>query len=108
MHVTARTDAAIPQKAERVFVIGVFKTTRKYAKFSRALKMFLPVFWIAALTLIYSTLAVRNCTVFCLLLICLLSIAASVFLIFEMSTPLDGHIKVSSAPARKAIEMVGN
>jgi hypothetical protein len=60
------------------------------------------------LTLIYSTLAVCKYTVFCVLLICSLSIAALVFLIFGMSTPLDGHIKVSSAPARKAIEMVGN
>jgi len=70
--------------------------------------IFIPVFWIAALTLIYSTLAARNYTVFCVLLICSLSIAASVFLIFEMSTPLDGHIKVSSAPVRRATEMISN
>lgn len=70
--------------------------------------IFIPVFWIAALTLIYSTLAARNYTVFCVLLICSLSIAASVFLIFEMSTPLDGRIKVSSAPARRALEMIGH
>lgn len=70
--------------------------------------IFIPVVWIAALTLIYSTLASRNITVLAVLFICSLSIAASIFLIFEMSTPLDGEIKVSSAPLHKVLSMLGN
>lgn len=70
--------------------------------------IFIPVVWIAALTLIYSTLSVRNLTVISVLLICSLSIAASIFLIFEMSTPLDGSIKVSSAPLRMVIKEIGD
>jgi len=70
--------------------------------------IFIPVVWIAALTLIYSTLAARNLTVVSVLFICSLSIAASIFLIFEMSTPLDGTIKVSSAPLRKMIKEIEN
>ncbi len=70
--------------------------------------VFIPVFWTAALTLIYSTMASRNLTVISVLFICSLSIAASIFLIFEMSTPLDGTIKVSSAPLRMVIKEIGD
>jgi len=33
--------------------------------------------------------------------------AAAIFLVLEMNRPLDGVIKVSSAPLRKALDVVG-
>jgi hypothetical protein len=33
--------------------------------------------------------------------------SAAIFLILEMNGPLDGFIKVSSAPMRKALELLG-
>src|SRR6266853_1866897 len=41
------------------------------------------------------------------LLICALSVSGAIFMILEMSHPLDGTIKVSSAPMRKALEHLG-
>jgi hypothetical protein len=41
------------------------------------------------------------------LFICACTMSAAIFLILEMNRPLDGFIKVSSAPARKALEYLG-
>ena len=34
--------------------------------------------------------------------------AAAIFLVLEMNSPLDGLMKVSSAPLRKALEFMGH
>jgi len=55
----------------------------------------------------FGMLAPRNATVVAVLLICALSVSGAIFMILEMSHPLDGTIKVSSAPMRKALEHLG-
>jgi len=34
------------------------------------------------------------------------SMAAAIFLVLEMNSPLDGLMKISSAPLRKALEIM--
>jgi hypothetical protein len=41
------------------------------------------------------------------LFVCSLSIAAAIFLVDEMAGPLDGYIKVPSAPLRLALDQLG-
>jgi len=65
------------------------------------------VFWLTLLFLSFGLFAPRNVTVFAVLLVCALSVSSAVFLILEMSHPLDGYIKVSSAPLLKALELIG-
>jgi hypothetical protein len=65
------------------------------------------VFWLTLLFASFGLFAPPNLTVFGVLLVCALSVASAVFLILEMSHPLDGYIKVSSAPLIKVLEMIG-
>jgi hypothetical protein len=66
------------------------------------------VFWLTLLFLSFGLFAPRNVTVLAVLFVCALSVASAVFLILEMSHPLDGFIKVSSAPMLKALKLIGN
>jgi hypothetical protein len=66
----------------------------------------IPVFWITFLIFIYGIFSPRNQTVLMVLFFCSLSIAGAIFLICEMSMPLDGSIKVPSQPFRTALEMM--
>ena len=65
-------------------------------------------FWLAMLFLSFGLFAPRNATVFTVLLVCAFSVSSAVFLILEMSHPLDGLIKVSDAPLLKALELIGH
>ncbi|HEY3898026.1 MAG TPA: hypothetical protein VGM54_05390 [Chthoniobacter sp.] len=65
------------------------------------------VFWVTVLFVSFGLFAPRNGTVCVVLLVCALSVASAIFLILEMSRPLDGIIKVSSAPLHKALELMG-
>jgi len=67
----------------------------------------IPVFWITFLTFVYGIFAPRNGTVAMVLFCCSLSIAGAIYLICEMSMPLDGSIKVPSQPFDTAIELLG-
>ena len=67
----------------------------------------IPIFWITFLTFVYGLFAPRNATVILVLFFCAVSIAGAIYLICEMSTPLDGAIKVPSQPFRTALEMIG-
>jgi hypothetical protein len=64
------------------------------------------IFWLAVLFLSFGLLAPRNVTVIGLLLICALSVSSAIFLVLEMDRPLDGVIKASDAPLRKALELI--
>ena len=66
----------------------------------------IPIFWITFLTFVYGLFAPRNPTVIMVLFFCSLSIAGAIFLICEMSMPLDGSIKVPSQPFRTALELI--
>jgi hypothetical protein len=65
------------------------------------------VFWLALLFASFGILAPRNGTVISALLLCALAVSGSTFLILEMSRPLEGMIKISSAPLRYALSQLG-
>jgi Protein of unknown function (DUF4239) len=65
------------------------------------------LFWLTMLHLSFGLFAPRNATVIAVLLISALSVSGAIFIILEMNHPLDGMIKVSSAPMRKALEHLG-
>ena len=64
-------------------------------------------FWLTVLFTGFGLLAPRNLTVLTGLFICALSMAGAIFLILELNRPLEGAIKVSSAPLRKALTFIG-
>ena len=66
----------------------------------------IPVLWITFLTFVYGLFAPRNGTVAMVLFFCSLSIAGAIYLICEMSMPLDGSIKVPSQPIQTALELI--
>jgi hypothetical protein len=66
----------------------------------------IPVFWITFLIFVYSVFSPKNSTVIMVLFFCSLSIAGAIFLICEMSMPLDGSIKVPSQPFRTALDIM--
>ena len=63
--------------------------------------------WLAAMFLGFGLLAPRNATVLVALLVGAMSVSASIFLIEEMTRPLDGTIHVSVTPLQNAIEFLG-
>jgi hypothetical protein len=65
------------------------------------------LFWLTMLHLSFGLFAARNATVITVLLISALSVSGAIFIILEMSHPLQGMVKVSSAPLRKAVEHLG-
>jgi hypothetical protein len=67
----------------------------------------IPVLFIAFITLIYAVYAPRNTTVTFVLFCCAACIAIAVFLISELSSPLQGTLKVSSRPLHIALDQMG-
>jgi hypothetical protein len=65
------------------------------------------VFWLTILFTGYGLLAPRNGTVIAVLVVCELSLAGAVFLMLELSTPFAGILRVSNAPMRDAINLLG-
>jgi hypothetical protein len=65
------------------------------------------VLWLTLLFVSFGLFAPRNATAVIVLFICACSMSAAIFLVLEMNRPLDGLIKVSSAPMRKALEYLG-
>jgi len=65
------------------------------------------VFWLVVLFFCFGLFSPHNPTVIAVLFICALSVSGAIFLILEMNTPIEGMIKVSSAPLRKALEHLG-
>ncbi len=72
-------------------------------------RMFLSVlsFWLIVLFVQFGLLAPRNRTAISAVLICALSMAGAIFLILELNHPLEGRIKISSAPMQKALSLIG-
>ena len=65
------------------------------------------LFWLTMLHISFGLLATRNATVITVLFISALSVSGAIFIILEMNNPLQGMLKVSSAPMRKALEHLG-
>ena len=64
-------------------------------------------FWLTALFVQFGLLAPRNRTAKSALFICALSMSCAIYLILELNNPLEGTIKVSSAPLHKALSLIG-
>ncbi len=64
-------------------------------------------FWLTVLFAQFGLLAPRNRTALSALFICAISISCAIFLILELNDPLEGTIKVPSAPFYKALSLIG-
>ena len=64
--------------------------------------------WLTVLFVSFGLFSPRNATVVAVLFVCACSVSAAVFLILEMNRPLDGFLKVSSAPLRNVLEHLGH
>jgi hypothetical protein len=62
--------------------------------------------WLTMLFICIGLFAPRNITVCFALLFCAVSFSTAIFLIVELSRPLDGLMKISSAPMRKVLEHI--
>ena len=65
------------------------------------------LFWLTVLHVSFGLFAPRNGTVITVLFISALSVSGAIFIILDMTHPLQGVIKVSSEPMRKALEQLG-
>jgi hypothetical protein len=65
------------------------------------------VFWLTIFFICFGLFSEPNATVIAVMLVCALSVSGAIFLILEMNSPLEGIIKVSSAPLHKALEHLG-
>lgn len=65
-------------------------------------------FWLIVLFGNLSLLAPRNLTAVVSLFICAISMAGAIFIILELNQPLEGTIKVSSAPLAKALSIIAH
>lgn len=63
--------------------------------------------WLTVLFISFGLYAPRNATMISVLFVCACSVSAAVFLIMEMNRPLDGFLKVSSAPLSNVMEYLG-
>lgn len=65
------------------------------------------VFWLVLLFLSFGLFAPRNLMALTVLFVGACAIAAAIFLVLELNQPLDGLIKVSSAPLHNALSHLG-
>ena len=65
------------------------------------------VAWLSIIFAGFGLFARRNATVVTTLFVCALSVSAALFMILELDTPLNGLIRVSSAPLRNALAHLG-
>jgi hypothetical protein len=65
------------------------------------------IFWLMITFASFGLYAPRNATVVAVLLLAAFSVAAAVFLILELDNPLDGVIRISSAPLSYALSQLG-
>ena len=65
------------------------------------------VFWLALLFVSFGMFAPWNFSALVVLFVGACAVSAAIFLVLELNQPLDGLIKVSSAPLRNALQHVG-
>jgi Protein of unknown function (DUF4239) len=65
------------------------------------------VLWLAIIFAGFGLLSAKNATVVAILVVCALSVSGAIFLIEEMDRPLEGLMKISSAPMRNALAHLG-
>ena len=62
--------------------------------------------WLAVIFGAFGLISPRNVVVYLTIIMCALSISSAVYLILEMDKPLEGFIRVSSAPFRDALRHI--
>lgn len=72
-----------------------------------AIFLVLLVFWLAMLFTSFGMFAPRHATMVAVYCVTAISISGALFIILEMNNPLEGIIKVSSAPLHKALDHLG-
>jgi hypothetical protein len=65
------------------------------------------VLWLAIIFAGFGLATANNATVAVTLFVCALSVSTAIFLILELGGPLDGMLRISSAPMRTALEHLG-
>lgn len=65
------------------------------------------VCWLTVLFVSFGLFSPRNATVVTALFVCACSMSAAIFIILELNRPLDGFLKSSSDPLRRAFEQLG-
>jgi hypothetical protein len=65
------------------------------------------IIWLTVLFTGYGMLAPGNPTIVAILIVSTISMAAAVFLIFELDTPFGGLMQVSKAPLQKSLAVIG-
>ena len=65
------------------------------------------VFWLVLIFFIFGLLSPRNETAIVVLLVCALSVAASLYMLLELDNPFGGLITVSADPLRNALTYLG-
>jgi hypothetical protein len=108
---TPQTEAQRWLKAEAL-KLGeeVVKTRWRVLSTGRAIPpafLVVVIFWLTMTFASFGLYAPRNATVTAVLGIAAVSVAAAVFLIMELDSPLDGVIKVSSGSLRFALDNLG-
>ncbi len=66
------------------------------------------IFWLTVLFIGLGMLAPGNATTYLCLTICAISMAGAILLILEMSRPMEGMIRVSPAPLKKALSVINS
>ena len=65
------------------------------------------LFWLTMLHVSFGLFAPLNGTVITVLFVSALSVSAAIFIVLDMTHPLQGVVQVSSTPMRKALELLG-
>jgi len=65
------------------------------------------VLWLAIIFAGFGLVSANNATVVATFVLCALSVSGSIFLIEELNSPLQGLMKISSAPLRNALSHLG-
>ncbi|MFM0198962.1 hypothetical protein PQR53_03660 [Paraburkholderia fungorum] len=109
---TPRDDAQRELKARALLLVDDVLATRWLALLQQAGTIPLPllvilVSWLAILFGTFGLFAPRNGTTMTALVMCALSTSGAIFLILEMNTPLGGIVRLSFAPMRAALNVLG-
>src|SRR5262249_20262070 len=65
------------------------------------------IFWLGLLFVSFGLFAPPNATALVVLLVGACAVSAAIFLVLELNQPLEGLVKVSSAPFVKALQHLG-
>lgn len=65
------------------------------------------LFWLTVLHISFGLFAPRNPTVITVLFVSALSVSGAIFIVLDMTHPLQGVITVSGEPMRKTLELLG-